>query len=72
MKIISGHLTAKQRQVVKELFRLNLKTGRVGRSNYWIIPDEQLNHYQVIIRLMMTQTIGADPTPYTIVSKIKI
>jgi hypothetical protein len=72
MKIISGHLTAKQRRVVKELFRLNLKTGRVGRSDYWIMPDEQLNHYQVRIRLMMTQTIGAEPTPYTIISKIKL
>ena len=62
VKPVNGHLSSKQKKVIRIMLRQKLNAGRVGRTEYFIkpIPDKP-GYFVVRIGMVETTTIGADP-----------
>lgn len=48
MKVLTGYLTQTQKSSIEELFKRNLFSGKIGRTNYFITPLEG-NQYSIKI-----------------------
>lgn len=42
IKVLTGHLTPKDKQAIKAILDSNLKCGRVGKADYFISQNEAL------------------------------
>ena len=51
IKVLSGHLTAKDKKVVKQMLDKKMDSGRVGKADYFI-KDLGNNKYEITQRMM--------------------
>lgn len=59
MRVISGHLTAHDKRAIKEILKLGLRSGKVGRTSFYLTVQDSV--YTVCKQLMETRTIGDRP-----------
>ena len=72
IKVLSGHLTAKDKKVVKQMLDKKMDSGRVGKADYFI-KDLGNNKYEITQRMMDVGIgIGAKKVLRNYKSKIQI
>ena len=72
IKVLSGHLTAKDKKVVKQMLDKKMDSGRVGKADYFI-KDLGNNKYEITQRMMDAGIgIGAKKVLRNYKSKIQI
>ena len=72
IKVLSGHLTAKDKKVVKQMLNKKMDSGRVGKADYFI-KDLGNNKYEITQRMMDAGIgIGAKKVLRNYKSKIQI
>lgn len=50
MKVVKGYLTQTQKSSIEELFKRNLFSGKIGRTNYFITPLQGIQYEIKIVR----------------------
>jgi hypothetical protein len=50
IKVIKGHLTTKEKQVIKEMINQKLDSGRVGRTDYFIRTVDGKNYNSITVK----------------------